>query len=85
MDQISEIILKLKMSELETQLALRECERVSLNRTIDDPKTDEDERYLTTIRRDRTIIEWGAIMTELQELRERRERDLVIAPRADLN
>ena len=43
MDQIGEIILKLKITELEAQLALREIERVRLNWQIDKPEIDEDE------------------------------------------
>jgi hypothetical protein len=85
MDQIGEIILKLKIIEFEAQLALREIERVRLNRAIDDPTTDDDGKYLASIRRDRTIIEWREIMIELQEHRERHARELELTPRADLN
>jgi len=85
MDQIGEIILKLKITELQAQLALRELERVALNLEIDDPATDDDRKHLASIRRDRTVIEWGEIMTELQELRECHARELELTPRADLN
>jgi hypothetical protein len=85
MDQIGEIILRLKITELEAQLALREIMRVGLNQQIDDPETEGGERYLAALRRDRTIIEWGELMTELQEFRERQTRELELAPHADLN
>jgi hypothetical protein len=75
----------LKIVQLEAKLALREIMRVGLNRQIDDPETEGGERYLATIRRDRTIIEWGEIMTELQGLRERHTRELEPTPRADLD
>jgi hypothetical protein len=85
MDQIGEIILRLKVSELQAHLVLLEIERVALNRKIDDPKTEVDVRYLVTIRRDRTIIEWGELMMELQGMRERHARELELSTRADLN
>lgn len=70
MDRIGEIILRLKIRELEAQLALREIEREALNRKIDDPDTDTLQRYEAELRRDQSLIEWGEIMTALQKLRE---------------
>jgi hypothetical protein len=64
---------------------LREIERIGLNRKIEDATTDDDRKYLASIRRDRTIIELGEIMVGLQELRESHARDLELTPRADLN
>ena len=85
MDQIGDIILKLKIAELETQLALREIERVGLSRQIDDRNTDPDEKDRAILRRERTIVEWGQTMVELQELRERRGCEPELMPRASLN
>jgi hypothetical protein len=85
MDEIGEIILRLRINELEAHLVLREIERAALNREIGDPKADDDERYRKTIRRDRTVIEWGEVMTELQDLRDRYGRELGLMPRATLN
>jgi hypothetical protein len=85
MDQIGEIILRLRINELEAHLVLREIERAALNREIEDPKIDADERYRKTIRRDRTIIEWGEVMTELQDLRERYSRELALLRNVELN
>lgn len=85
MEAIGEIILRLKISELEAQLALREIERVGLNWVIDDPKTDPDEKYRLELRRERVLIEWGEIMSELQELREIQKTAHEIVPRGALN
>jgi len=85
MDAIGEIILRLKISELEAHLALREIERVGLNWVIDDPKTDPDEKYRLELRRERVLVEWGEIMIELQELREIQKTALEIVPRGALN
>ncbi|HLY40504.1 MAG TPA: hypothetical protein VKR52_04780 [Terracidiphilus sp.] len=85
MDQISEIILRLKISELEAQAVLRELERDAWNKVIDDPNTNEDDRSRASIRRDRTIIEWGEIMTELQELRDLQANLPELKPRGELN
>jgi len=81
MDQLGEIILRLKISELEAQAALRELERDAWNKVIDDPNTSEDGRYRATVRRDRTIIEWGEIIVELEESRERYAREFALDPR----
>lgn len=85
MDEIGEIILRLKIIQLEARAALCEMERVTWSTKTDDPNTDDDERYLASIRRDRTIIEWGEIMTELQELRDIQARLPDLKPRAELN
>ncbi len=85
MEAIGEIILRLKISELEAQLALREIERVGLNWVIDDSKTDPDEKYRLELRRERVLIEWGEIMSELQELREIQKTAHEIVPRGALN
>jgi hypothetical protein len=85
MDQIGDIILTLKITELKAQIALREIERVGLNRVTEDLKTDEDSRYRATILRERVTIEWGELMTELHELCEVHEEELEIRPRATLN
>lgn len=83
MDQISEIILRLRIVELGAQLALREVERVVLNHEIDDPKTDPSRRLEAQLRRDRSLVEWGEFMTELHELRNRHE--LALTSRGSLN
>jgi hypothetical protein len=85
MDEIEEIILRLKIIQLQAQAALCEMERITWNAKIDDRNTDEDERYIASIRRDRSIVEWGEIMTELQESRDRQARELDLKPRAELN
>lgn len=84
MDQIGEIVLKLRITELGAQLALREIERLGLSRQINDPSFDPGEKERAVLRRERTIIEWGEIMTDLQELR-RQERELSVTPHAKLN
>lgn len=85
MDQIGEIILRLKITELEAQLVLREIERVGLSRRIDDPGFDPDEKDRAIFRRERTIVEWGEIMTELHELRARQDGAVNVTQRADPN
>lgn len=85
MDQIEEIILKIRITELEALLVLCEFERGVLNRRIEDAETDEEDRCTATIRRDRTIIEWGGIMTELHELRERQAHEFTLTTRVSLN
>jgi hypothetical protein len=82
MDQVSEILLRLTISERQAQLALREIERVALTREIDDPLTSPDRRPEAMLRRDRSLVEWGEIMTELQDLR---ECELALMRRAALN
>ena len=78
MDQIADILLKLRIAELEAHVALREIERAGLTRQIDDPGCDPDERDRAILRRERVIIEWGEFMTELHDLRD--QRDIERAP-----
>ena len=85
MDQIGAIILKLKITELEAQLVLREIERAGLNAQIDDPNFDLDEKDRAILRRERVIVEWGEIMTELQDLRIRRDEEPEFSLHPELN
>lgn len=71
MDQIGEILLQLKTTELEAQLALREIARIALTHEIEDLEKDPLHKREAELRRDRVLVEWGEIMTELQELRAR--------------
>jgi hypothetical protein len=80
MDPIGEIILRLKISELEALLVLCEIERLGLNREIEDPETTFCKRSDAERRRDRVIVEWGQIMTQLHDLRGRQERELGSRP-----
>jgi len=82
---IGEIILRLKISELEAQLVLCEIERVGLSRQIEGPDFDLGERDRAVVRRERVVVEWGEIMVELYELRERYPRELELTPRAKMN
>lgn len=85
MDEIGEIILRLKITELEAQLAVREIERETLNRLIADPDADPAQRVKAELRRDRSLVEWGEIMTELQGRREEYTRVLGIMPHSQRN
>jgi hypothetical protein len=85
MDQIGEILLKLAITEREAQLALREIERNALNREIEDPRTDPGRRSEALLRRNRSLVEWGAIMTELQDLRDVQQRETTPVPRTVRN
>ena len=85
MDQISEILLNLTITEREAQLALREIERNALNREIENPRTDPERRSEALLRRNRSLAEWGAIMTELEHLREAQSRETTLVPRTVRN
>jgi hypothetical protein len=75
MDQINEILLRLKIAECEAKLALREMERVALTREIDDQRTDPERRCQAILQRDQSIVKWGEIMTQLRDMREVQERE----------
>jgi hypothetical protein len=70
MDQLSEIILRLRISEREAQLLAREIERTGLKREIEDPATLPDRVQEATLRRERSLVEHGEIMSELNDLHE---------------
>lgn len=69
MTEIDRICRLLRLDNLEAQLVLREIERVGLNAQIDSPETTPERRAKAIARRDNSLIEWGEIMTELEELR----------------
>ena len=75
----------MKITELEAQLVLREIERAVLNAQIDNPKFDPDEKDRAVLRRHRLIVEWGEIMTELQDLRSRRDEEPEFLLHPELN
>ena len=64
---------------------LCEIERVGLSRQIEGPDFDLGERDRAVVRRERVVVEWGEIMVELYELRERYPRELELTPRAKMN
>ena len=69
MTEIDRICRLLRLDNLEAQVVLREIERVGLNAQIDSPETTRERRAKAIARRDASLIEWGEIMTELEELR----------------
>jgi hypothetical protein len=58
---------RLFVSELEARLVLSEIRRASLNFEIDSPNITPQRKARAIIERDQTLIEWGTIMTELEE------------------
>lgn len=85
MDQVGEIILRLKINELEAQLALREIERAGLNREIADPATSPERVWESTLQRERSLVKWSEGIIELHNLRNEREREWTFMPRGALN
>jgi hypothetical protein len=69
MTEIDRICRLLRTDNLEAQLVLREIERVGRNRVIDSPQTTPERKAAAIARRDAALIEWGEIITELEELR----------------
>ena len=69
MTEIDRICRLHRLDNLEAQLVVREIERVGLNAQIDSPETTQKRRAEAIARRDASLIEWGEIMTELEDLR----------------
>jgi hypothetical protein len=69
MEEIDRIWRILVLDNLEAQLVVHEIERVGLNFEIDSPQVTPERKAEAIARRDTVLIEWGEIMTELEELR----------------
>jgi hypothetical protein len=74
MDEIDRIYCLLRSDHLEAQLVLYEIARVGFNAEIDSPETTPERRAQAIARRDASLVEWGEIMTELEELRNKNSR-----------
>ncbi|MGO9619728.1 MAG: hypothetical protein ACLPH3_23980 [Terracidiphilus sp.] len=70
MDEIRERQRLMLIDNLEAQLVVRELERVGLNFEIDSPQIVPERKAEAIARRDVVLVEWGEIMTELEELRQ---------------
>lgn len=58
------------VTNLEARLQVSEIERVSLNFEIGSPQVTPERKAEAIARRDAVLIEWGEIMTKLEELRQ---------------
>jgi hypothetical protein len=77
MDQIGEIVLRLKISELEAQLVLREIGHVGPNRQIGILLLIWTKGNSQSCAANASSSKWGEIMVELQDVRERYAQELV--------
>jgi hypothetical protein len=66
-----EIWRRLYISELEARLVLCEIRRGQMTAQINSPDTTRKQRTKAVAERDRLIVEWGTIMTELEEQKDR--------------
>jgi hypothetical protein len=57
------------LSNLEARLQVSEIERVALNFELRSRQITPERKAEATARRDAVLIEWGEIMTKLEELR----------------
>jgi hypothetical protein len=69
MDDIEQIRLRLRISNLEARLALREIEAAALAREITSPLTFASRRAEATRRQDAALSEASVIKAELDEIR----------------
>lgn len=65
--QDADIGRRLYVSQLEARLMLSEFRRASLSFEIDSPLITPQRKAKAIAERDQVLIEWGTIMTELEE------------------
>ena len=68
-DQLDEIRIRLRISNLAARLAMHEIEIAALGREIDSHLTSFKRRVEAAIRRDAQHADWWQIKAELDELR----------------
>ena len=68
-DDLDEIRIRMRISNLEARLAMREIEMAALSREIASPLTSSKRREEAAERRDAEHEDWWQIKTELDELR----------------
>ena len=69
MEEIENRLCRILIDILEARLAASEIERVGWTRVINSPGTTLEERAAAIAQRDAALVEWGSILTELEELR----------------
>ena len=68
-DEMDEVRIRMRISNLEARLAMREIEIAALNREIGRPLTSSIRRAEATEQRDAEQADWWRIKAELDELR----------------
>lgn len=67
--ELDEVRLRILKQNLEARLVLCEMRRASLNFEIDSPQIIPVRRVEALAERDQVLVEWGVVMTMLEELK----------------
>ena len=70
---------------LEARLIACEVWRTSLDFALASPTISTDDREKALQQRGAALVEWGEVMTELHDLRQRDDDERALMPRAELN
>lgn len=69
MDQIDELHIRMRISNLEARVALREIEIASLDRNINSPLTSARRKSVAGERKNAALVELSEIKDELEQVR----------------